>query len=98
MEYSMYKLLIFNSLKNKVPDIHLVNVLELVSRAIEDVQLDKIINIAVMTEVSPQLNVSSDSSLINIICEIYWKMQLPVAIHPTAILTYALLRFKKTAI
>jgi PAS domain S-box-containing protein len=67
MEYSIYKLLIFNSLKNKVPDIHPVNVLEIVSRAIEEVQLDKRIDITVLIEVSPQLNISSDASLINII-------------------------------
>lgn len=67
MEYMISKLLVINSLKNRKPEILPVNILEAVSRVIEEVQLDKCIDITLLIEVPPQLTILSDEILINII-------------------------------
>lgn len=67
MEYAISKLLVFNNLKNKMPEVQPVNVLALVSRVIEEVQLDKRIDITLLIEISPQLSILSDEVLIDVI-------------------------------
>jgi signal transduction histidine kinase len=67
MEYTISKLLIFNNLKNKMPEMQRINVLALVSRVIEEVQLDKRLDITLLIEVSPQLDILSDEVLIGVI-------------------------------
>ncbi|WP_448519113.1 ATP-binding protein [Rhodoflexus sp.] len=67
INYTLSKLLMFNNLKNRSPEIQPVNIFRLVNRVIEEVQLHKRIDITLLIEMPPQMTVNSDETLIAVI-------------------------------